>query len=274
MNQVLNIELEAIDGPMEVRVYFPNRLRPAPPLIYLHGGGWTLLNLDTHDRIMREYAAASGWAVVGLDYPLAPETPFPGALRACASVIRSIVAMSEELGLLARRLAIGGDSSGANLALALAIALRTEGGPRIDGLILNYGVYDCDFERPSYTAFGLPPFTLSPEKMAWFWDQYCPLSNQRSHPLASPLRADLRGLSPIRLVTAGQDVLRDENVVLARKLIEAGNVLSVDHYPNAPHAFLEAIALDEAGGLAIARAADWLNDFAFGSERSNLRGLR
>jgi acetyl esterase len=259
MHAVDNGGIDTPEGRVGVRVYRPSSaLRPA--LIYLHGGGWTLLGIETHDRIMREYAAASGWAVVGLDFPLAPEAPFPGAIRACVVAIRQLAA-GDAFGL-APPFALAGDSSGANLAVAVALAFRNEGAALIDALILNYGVYDCDLTRPSYGVFGRPPYTLTAEKMGWFWNQYCPDGDSRFDPLASPLRADLTGLPPVRLVCAGRDVLRDENLALAARLAEAGNAMTLDHYPNAPHAFLEALALDDLGRVAIRRSAAWLNDIA------------
>ena len=151
-------------------------------------------------------------------------------------------------------------SSGANLALAAAIKLRDRGADRLHALILSYGVYDCDLTRTSYRTYSVPPFTLSAERMAFFWDNYCPNPAKRVSPLASPLRADLHGLPPIHLITAGQDVLRDENVALANRLIEVGNALSLDHYPRAPHGFLEALAIAATGEEAIRRAGRWLNE--------------
>jgi acetyl esterase len=254
MHAVETAVLDTPAGRVRIRACHPSSGRSAATLVYLHGGGWTLLGIETHDRIMREYAAASGWTVIGLDFPLAPEAPFPVALRACVAAIRQLAATERG------PLVLAGDSSGANLALAAALALRDERADVIDGLVLHYGVYDCDLTRASYAAFGRPPYTLSAEKMGWFWRQYCPDDARRSDPLASPLRADLAGLPPVRLVTAGRDVLRDENLALASRLAEAGNAVTLDHYPDAPHAFLEALAFEDLGLVAIRRASAWLND--------------
>jgi acetyl esterase len=264
MDEIVERTVGTATGSVRVRIYYPQAARPLPALVYLHGGGWTLLDIDTHDRIMREYAFASGWAVVAVDFPRSPEAPFPGAIRACAEVLPALSALAADLGLSQHPLALAGDSSGANLALATALMLRDEGVALLDALILGYGVYDCDLTRPSYAAFSHPPFTLSAERMAWFWENYCAAPEERENPLASPLRADLSGLPPIRLISAGQDVLRDENVALSNRLIEAGNALSLDHYPRAPHGFLEALAIADVGQRAIRRAADWLNDIAVG----------
>ena len=257
MHEVTEDAIPTPQGRTRIRVYYPVPTHPLPTLIYFHGGGWALLDIDTHDRIMREYAAASRWAVVGVDYPRAPESRFPDIVLACAAAVREIASMNS--GRRGGPIALAGDSSGANLALAAAIANRDEGGVRVDALVLNYGVYDGSEIRPSYAAFSEPPFTLTSERMAWFWDQYCPNLTARRHPLASPLHADLRDLPPIRLVTTGLDVLRDENLALLVRLFEAGNAVSLDHHPNAPHAFLEALALHDEASLAIVQSAAWLN---------------
>lgn len=252
---------EAIDTPhgtVGVRLYYPGPGRPLPALVYFHGGGWTLLDNDTHDRVMREYAAESGWAVVGVAYPRAPEVRFPGILAACIAAVEEIGRSRTRLGL-APQLALGGDSSGANLALSTALALRDSGTVKVDALLLNYGVFDGSCEAPSYAAFSDPPLILSRNRMAWFWDQYCPDPEARRGPLASPILADLAGLPPVRLVTAGIDVLRDENLAMAVRLFEAGNALSLDHHPRAPHAFVEALAVHPEGRQAIVQAAAWLN---------------
>jgi acetyl esterase len=259
MTEVQDLSIASGTDTIRARIYWPAAERPLPAIIYLHGGGWTFLGIETHDRIMREYAARSGWAVIGLDFPLAPEAPFPGALNACLAAIETALDHGAGHGLLPL-FALGGDSSGANLALGAALALRDRGAHAPVALILNYGVYDSDFTRPSYRTYSLPPFTLSADRMAWFWNNYCPDPATRRDPLAAPLLANLAGLPPARLVVAGQDVLRDENLALATRLAEAGNAVSLDHYPAAPHAFLEAIALDDTGLHAIERACAWLND--------------
>jgi acetyl esterase len=259
MDEVADVIIATRAGEAQVRLHYPVAARPLPALVYFHGGGWTLLSLATHDRIMREFAAATGWAVAGVELPRAPEVPFPGALDLARE---ATIALGAEAGRhgLDGRMALAGDSSGANLALSAAIALRDAGRAVAEALILAYGVFDCDFTRLSYRAFSRPPLTLSADRMAWFWSNYCPSVADRANPLAAPLHADLGGLPPVRLVVAGQDVLRDENLAMAVRLAEAGNAVSLDHYPGAPHGFLEALSLAPPGAMAIARAAAWLND--------------
>ena len=234
----------------------------APTLAWIHGGGWTMLGLDTHDRMMREHAAVSGWAVVALDQPLAPETAYPDTIHACARAVRALREEACALGLDPGRIALGGDSSGANLAAAAALSLRDEGDPPLAGLLLAYGVYDHDLTRSSYAAFGGPPYQLTPQKMAWFWDRYCPDLARRAEPLASPLRADLAGLPPCRLVVAERDVLRDENLAFAAALEAHGVPVELDRYEAMPHGFLEGTAFLPDAGRAVARSGAWLKERA------------
>lgn len=256
MHEVVDRVLPTSLVDLHVRVFFPRPTRPLPAIVYFHGGGWTLLDLDTHDRIMREYAAASGRAVIGLDCPRAPEMVFPDTVTVCAEAVDRIA--SGAVAGVAGPLALAGDSSGANLALATALAVRDEGRASVAALVLNYGVYDGAMNGPSYDIYSAPPFTLTNARMAWFWSQYCPDPAARRHPRASPVRARLEGLPPVRLVTTGLDVLRDENRELLCRLFDAGNAVSLDHHPRAPHAFLEALAFHDEPLAAIASAAAWL----------------
>ena len=249
---------------MPARLYRPAGHGPWPLLIYLHGGGWTLLDLDTHDRLMRSYVLASGWAVLGLDYPLAPETRFPDSVLACAEAVNQVLS-SELLGAREGQVVLGGDSSGANLALAAELHRREQGRATVSGLLLNYGVFDCDLDRPSYRAYSEPPHLLSAERMAFFWDTYCADEGTRRNPLASPLRAGidwLADLPPVRLTVAAQDVLVDENLLLAARLAEAGVATSQGVYGEAAHAFLEAVDKSPVADRAVRDAAAWLHDLA------------
>lgn len=244
-------------GTLRIRIYYPNATRPLPTLVYLHGGGWSLLGIETHDRLMREFAAQTGWAVVGIAYPLAPEVRFPDTIYACSAGFDALRQAAPDLGL-SGPWALAGDSAGANLALACALHARDRGAPLPDALILGYGVYDGTRYAPSYAKFSGLPFTLSQGRMEFFWDTYCPDVSRRQDPLASPSLANLVGLPPVRLMTTGLDVLRDENLALVVRLAEAGNAVSLDHHPRAPHAFLEALAIHEEATCAVSQSAAWL----------------
>ena len=229
-------------------------------IIYLHGGGWSLLDIDTHDRLMREYALQTGWHVLGLDYPLAPEVRFPQNLLACAAAITRVIQNAEHLGVRPDRIVLAGDSSGANLAMAIALR-GLKDGRTLAGLVLNYGVYDSDLSRDSYIRHGQIPNSLSTELMAFFWQNYCESMRDRTNTLAAPLRATpdkLAKLPPVHMTIAGQDVLLDENLLMAKKLKAAGVEVSHKTYPTATHGFLEAVGLSPVADLALADTARWI----------------
>jgi acetyl esterase len=236
--------------------------RPAsgslPVLIYIHGGGFVWNSIDTHDRLMREYAAGSGAAVIGPDYALSPEAPFPQALEECAALVRWVAAHGAEWGLDPSRIVVGGDSAGANLAMGVALLLReTDPGLALRGLLLNYGVFDADFESATYREFAEGYF-LTREKMRFYWDCYCPRPADRLNPLAAPLKADLRGLPPVLLHIAELDVLTSENLAMAKRLEEAGVTVQQRLFPGTAHGFLRAVNHVAKARDATAEAAGWL----------------
>lgn len=228
-------------------------------LIYLHGGGWTILDVETHTALMQTYARRSGWAVLGLEYPRAPETRSDAMMAACEEAVTGIRQGAAELGVDPARIILGGDSSGANLALGLM--LRNRPLP-LAGLLLNYGVYDCDFTRPSYVRFGAPPYLLSPEKMAFFWSNFCETEQDRTRPWTAPLRAGdamLERLPATFMAVAAQDILHDENIAMAGRLSAAGVAVDCRVYPAAGHGFLEAIGRSPVAARAIDDTVRWLS---------------
>lgn len=247
-------------GGTRLRLYYPDpgSRSGRPALIYLHGGGWTLFGLESHDRIMREYAAAADVVVIGVDYPLAPESKFPQPLETCVDVVRWLAEHEHHLGIDAGRLAIGGDSSGANLALAACLMLRDSGTPLLCAGLLLYGVYDTSLKRRSYADYGDGRYLLSTRRMQWFWSNYLAKERDRSHPYAAPLRADLRDLPPLHLTIAELDILRDENVLLLEKARGAGSCVEAKIYPGTIHAFVEACGIADVARQAIADGATFL----------------
>jgi acetyl esterase len=243
---------------LQCRLHRPTAAPALPVLVYIHGGGFVWNSIDTHDRLMRDYAAGSGCAVVGPDYSLSPEAAFPVALEECAGVVRWIAAHGAQWGLDASRIVIGGDSAGANLAMGVALLLReTDPGLKLRGLLLNYGVFDADFETPSYREFAEGYF-LTREKMKFYFDCYLPRHADRLNPLASPLRADLRGLPPVLLHYAELDVLASENVAMAAKLRDAGVPVEAEMFPGTAHGFLRSLNHVGAARRAAAGGAAWL----------------
>ncbi|WP_053239739.1 alpha/beta hydrolase [Pleomorphomonas koreensis] len=225
------------DGTIAARLYRPSGDGGAlPAILYIHGGGWVLCSLDTHDNVCRNLAAAVGAVVVSIDYRMAPEHRFPTASDDCLAAVRWIGGQAADLGIDPARLIIGGDSAGGNLAAVTALRLRDEGGPKLLGQMLIYPVTDdIAAGHPSYAEFA-EGFGLTADDMAWFWEHYVPDPALRAHPYASPLRADdLTGLPPALVLTAGCDVLRDEGEAYAGRLAAAGVTLDFRRYEGLHH---------------------------------------
>ena len=240
------------------RVHLPTPDRPLPVMVYIHGGGWVWGSIDTHDHIMRAYAAAAGCAVVGPDYALSPEAPFPQALEECAAVVRWVAQHGAAWGLDPARIVVGGDSAGGNLAMATALLLReTDPALALRGLLLNYGVFDSRTDTASYDEFATG-HTLTREKMEFYWRAYAPREADRLHPLAAPLRADLAGLPPCLLHVAELDVLAAENHAMEARLRAAGVAVEATTFPGLLHGFLRAIGHVGQADRAVAEAGGWL----------------
>jgi acetyl esterase len=243
---------------IQCRVHLPAGPGPHPVLVYIHGGGWVWGSIDTHDRLMREYAAAAGCAVIGPDYALSPEAVFPQALEECAGVLRWVAAHGAEWGLDAGRIVLGGDSAGANLAAGLALYLREAGESLpLRGLLLNYGVFDSRLDTPSYREFATG-YGLSEERMRFYWSVYAPRAADRLSPFAAPLRADLRGLPPCLLHIAELDVLASENHAMAARLREAGVAVESAVFAGTVHGFLRAVGYVGKAKQAVTEASAWL----------------
>lgn len=249
--------------PVRLRVHRPlGGTQALPALAYLHGGGWVFFSLDTHDRLMRELAARSGRTVIGIDYARAPETRFPVALEQTVAALRWLHAHAADVAIDPTRLAVGGDSAGANLALAAATVLRDAGdggdAALLQGLLLNYGVFGDDDGTDSFTLYDGPRYTLGKDEMRSFWQQYLRDDQDRHDPRAQPLRGRLDGLPPALLVVAECDVLRDNSLVLAERLAAAGATPTLRRYAGVTHSFLEAMSFAAVAARALDDSAAWL----------------
>lgn len=263
MARIFERELALGESAVRLRVYDPLGGDHQPALVYLHGGGWTLFSLDTHDRLMREYAARAGVTVVGVDYALAPEAKYPAALRQVSAAVRYLAgsgsAADPELAIDPERLAIGGDSAGANLAVAAALDLRDGGAPRaLRALLLNYGVFARTCSAEAVLGLGGPGNMLTAEEMEGFWRNYLRDERDALDPLACPVLADLRGLPPALLVVAEEDLLAEQSVELHRHLVAAGVRARLAAYRGASHSFLEAVSISTLADRALAESAGWL----------------
>lgn len=249
-----------LPGIVLLRVYRPSAQRPLPAVIYFHGGGWVLGNVETHDTLCRRLAHGSGCALVSVDYRLAPEHPFPAPLEDCVQAVRYIAAHASELGFDPARLAVGGDSAGGNLAAAVTLRLRDEGGPSLHSQWLIYPVTEARFDTVSYEAFATG-HGLTRAEMQFFWSQYAPRLDDRRHPLASPLLASsLAGLPPAHVITAEYDVLRDEGEAYAARLNAAGIPATLHRYEGMLHGFMHFAEPFDDGKRAVAEMAESLRN--------------
>lgn len=244
---------------VRVRIHEPSTGgEDLPILVYIHGGGWMLFSLDTHDRLMREYAARAGVAVVGVDYSLSPEAKFPTALEEIVSVVDALRAGEAGPGLDAGRIAIGGDSAGGNMSVAANLLLKRLGKPVLDAMVLNYGAFDHAV-TPSHDRYGSDGYMLNSAEMVVFWDAYLRGEADYADPLAAPLRADLSGLPPAFLCIAACDILVDGNLAMAASLRAAGVDVTTRLHEGASHSFLEAVSISPLADLAFTEAAVWLS---------------
>jgi acetyl esterase len=226
-----------------------------PALVFFHGGGWVIGDLETHDVLCRQLTAAAGISVVNVDYRLAPEHKFPAALDDAWAATRWVAAHAGELGIDPTRLAVGGDSAGGNLAAVVALLARDHGGPSLALQVLTYPVTDVAAESPSYAEFG-DGFMLTRDSMRWFIAHYLSGKQDALDWRVSPLRApSLAGVAPALVVTAGFDPLRDEGEAYARRLREAGVRVDTICYGGMIHGFVPMGRLIETGNRAVAHAA-------------------
>jgi acetyl esterase len=259
-----SVEDRTVPGPagdIPVRVYRPDVEGPSPVLVYLHGGGWVIGDLDSHDVPCRALCRDAEAVVVSVDYRLAPEHPHPAAVDDAWAALTWVASHAEEVGGDPTRLAVGGDSAGGNLAAVLALRARDEGGPSLVHQMLVYPVTDVASEHPSWVENGEGYF-LTADTMRWFIGHYLGADHEHGDPTdpgISPLRAeDLSGLPPAQVLTAEFDPLRDEGDAYAARLAEAG--VPVDHvsHPGLVHGFLGMGLLSPDCASAAAATAERL----------------
>jgi len=225
-------------GSVPVRVYRPDEAgADGPVVVFIHGGGWVFGDLDSHDGLCRALARAADAVVVAVDYRRAPETPFPGALEDCLAVVEWLADSGPQIGVDGTRLAVAGDSSGANLAAAVAATARDAGHPHVSVQCLMYPATDPSLATGSQAEYADDPF-LSRDELAWYWDQYTTSEQRGDVRAAIGLNRDLAGLAPAVMVIAGRDPLRDEGWAYAEALQAAGVPMSIHQAPEMPHGFL------------------------------------
>jgi len=248
--EVRELKADGPHGTIPVRLYRPlgSTARAAlPVLVYFHGGGWVIGDLDTHDVLCRSLANGAGCAVASIDYRMGPEHRFPAAVDDVLAATRWVRREAASLGLDASRLAVGGDSAGGNLAAVAAIAARDAGDLPIAFQLLIYPATDMRRGHPSHQANG-QGYLLTRDTMAYFHDHYIDDARHDLDWRASPLlHADLSGLPPALVLTAGYDPLRDEGMAYAEALTAAGNRAAYVCFERQIHGFITmGKVLDEA----------------------------
>jgi acetyl esterase/lipase len=252
-------------GPLHLRIIRAiGTAGRTPGILYFHGGGWVLGDADTHDRLVRQLAVGTGATVVFVDYARAPEQQYPVAIEQAYAATMYVAERGEEFGIDPKNLAIAGDSAGGNMATVVTLFAKERSGPRLRGQLLFYPVTDAGFDTRSYEEFADGPWLTRPA-MQWFWDQYLPDHRKRKEPYASPLRASpeqLTGLPRALVITAENDVLRDEGEEYGRKLIQAGVKAVVTRYIGTIHDFVMLNGISEAATVraAIGEAVAFLKE--------------
>jgi acetyl esterase len=260
VDSVVDLSIEGPGGQLGLRFYRPGAAGDPPLLVYLHGGGWVIGNLDTQDSLCRALANRAACAVLSVDYRLAPENPHPAAADDTWAALEWAAANCAQLGADPSRLGIAGDSAGGHLAALGAIMARDRGGPDLRVCAMLCPITDCRCDDRSMMEMAEGYF-LTRERMEWYWDQYAPAGIDRTRPELSPLRADLSSLPSTVVVTAGFDPLRDQGVDYARACTAAGTEAVLVHHPGTIHGFLgfqaalprSRAALDEVAGLIARR---------------------
>ncbi|MCH8161564.1 MAG: alpha/beta hydrolase [Chloroflexi bacterium] len=223
--EVTNVEDRAIPGPagdIPVRIYTPAGEAPYPILVYYHGGGWVIGDLETSDGISRAFANAASCIVVSVDYRLAPEHKFPAAIDDAFAALNWVAEHAAEIGGDPSRIAAGGESAGANLTAVIAQLAKDAGGPRLAYQLLAYPVTNFAFDTESYQKNG-DDYYLTEESMRWFWGLYLNDEAEGVDPKASPLLSeDVSGLPLGIVITPEYDPLRDEGEAYGMRLQEAG----------------------------------------------------
>ncbi|MCB9940527.1 MAG: alpha/beta hydrolase [Planctomycetaceae bacterium] len=254
------VEDRTIAGHVPVRVYWPTSGAELPVVIYYHGGGWVLGNLDTHDSLCRHLAKQAKCVVVAVDYRLAPDAKFPAAFDDCFDATAYVSQHAEEFNVDPSRLVVAGDSAGGNLAAAVAIRAAEVGLPAIRSQVLIYPVVEPQFETESYLAHS-EGFGLTRRTMMWFWEQYLGHEDHTASPYAVPSRATNHSeLPPAHVITAEYDVLLTEGESYAARLQAAGVPTTIRRYDGMIHGFVHFSGVFDVGKQAVSDLAEHLRE--------------
>jgi len=253
--EVRDLTMPGPGGPIPLRLYRPVADKALPVLVFFHGGGWVVGNIETHDTVCRHLAVRAECAVVSVDYRMGPEHRFPAAVEDCVAATDWVAANAAALGADPARIAVGGDSAGGNLAAVVSLIARDRGHPRLSYQLLIYPATDAGMSHPSIDRFA-EGYLLTRSTMRWFYDQYLRGPGDAGDWRVSPLRApDLKGVAPAYVLTAGYDPLCDEGDAYAHRLASAGIAVRHRRIDDQIHGFIDKgkviraadAALDDAG---------------------------
>ena len=257
-----DLELPGPAGPLPARRYRPPGEGPHPTIVFFHGGGFVIGDVDTHDNQCRTLCRDVGAVVLSVGYRLAPETPWPGPVEDCLAATRWAGAHLDELGGEPAAVAVAGDSAGGNLAAVVAQRVRDEGGPALAAQLLIYPGVDMDDDEeryPSYTANGEGYF-LTAADMRWFADNYAAAAPDRRDPGISPLYGDLAGLPPAVVTTAEYDPLHDQGAAYAHALEDAGVPVVHLDFAGLIHGYFDMARLSPACAEAVGATCEALRE--------------
>ncbi|MGW1117098.1 alpha/beta hydrolase [Streptomyces tanashiensis] len=269
LDLVEQLTLPARSGELRARLYHPDgtplSAGPCPVLLYLHGGGFVLGTLDGVDEVCRAIAARSGWAVLSLEYRLAPENPYPAALDDCLDIFAWLRRSAPTYGLDPQVIAVAGDSAGGSLAAALCLKLRDAGLPGPVSQVLVYPAVDDAFATPSWTEFADAPLLTSADAR-WFWEQYLGPDHEGTvdHYAAPMHAASLRDLPPALVLTAEVDPLRDDAEAYAERLRRDGVEVTATRCAGVFHGFFTEVGVFARTDEAISQVARHLRGVAGG----------
>ena len=249
-----DLSLPGPHGQVPCRLYLLDNAEKPPLLVYAHGGGFMQGSLPSWDAMLRELVRQSGVAALSVDYKLSPEHRFPVAFEEMLAMVRLAGREGSEFGIDPTRLAVGGDSAGANLALAAALAARDAGERAVRFQLLIYGCFSTDTESTSWQRFGQGA-GLSQTQMRWIWETYLERSEQQNDWRAAPMLADLAGLPPAHLIVGNLDPLLDDSNRLVVRLKQAGVPCELKVYEGLNHGFIRYGRLIAAARRAVGDCA-------------------
>ena len=253
-----------IDGiNINCRLYIPDTNQNLPVLVWFHGGGWVLGNVDGSDGVTRHLATGSGCAVLSVNYRLSPEVKFPGPLNDCYGVTRWVYENAEDLNIDKDRISVGGDSAGGNLAAAVCLRAKDEETIPLVSQLLIYPCVDTDFNRPSFKK-NKDDYALTATAMKWFWEQYTNSKSDMLNPYVCPLKySDHSGLPQACIILAQHDPLLDEGIEYHKKLTSAKVKSKLIKYSGVMHGFYSQIGILDKSQKAMDASCEYLQSVMF-----------